>query len=293
MPVLSGRAAEFERDRAFGPVVDALEGYVREQQIEPIGTLSRGDQELLGRVVPSLARTDAPADVLTAERYRIHRAIRSLLATIASSAPTVLILDDVHWADEATNELLAHLMLSAPIPRLLVATADRPAQLDASIRSTLERGALDGIVTTIGLSALAPVDAERLLSDRMDPDRGLTANAVANAAEVAGGNPLYLVALARHAEPSTAAVAGRGVPAGLLAVVAHELDALSDDERLLAQGGAVAGDPFDVRQAASAAGIAIDDALALIDQLVGSGLVDSTSEAGRFTFRHPILRQAT
>jgi len=94
--VFDGRGAEHERDVPFGVVVDAL-----------------------GEHAPLTEATTA------AERFRHHRAVRDLLERLAREHPLALVLDDLHWADEATLELVLHL-LRRPRPCLL-AFALRPA----------------------------------------------------------------------------------------------------------------------------------------------------------------------
>ena len=66
----------------------------------------------------------APGD--PAERFRYHRALRSLLAMIARERPVALLFDDVHWADEASVELVLHLLRRPPAGPVLLGFAMRP-----------------------------------------------------------------------------------------------------------------------------------------------------------------------
>src|SRR5829696_9055069 len=125
--VLAGRAAEHERDVPFGLVVDALDDHVatmHHRRVETIGPE-------LAAVLPSaaaMAEGDAPAAAPgdPAERFRYHRALRSLLSMIARERPVALLFDDVHWADEASVELVLHLLRRPPGGPVLVAFAMRP-----------------------------------------------------------------------------------------------------------------------------------------------------------------------
>ena len=79
-------------------------------------------------MLPSLA--DRAADggpVLQDERYRAHRAVRELLERLAVRRPLVLVLDDVHWADPASVELLAALLRSPPDAAVLLVLAGAAA----------------------------------------------------------------------------------------------------------------------------------------------------------------------
>ena len=67
-------------------------------------------------------------DLIEAERYRLHRAVRELLETVADRAGLVLLLDDVHWADDGSVELLGYLLRHPPRGPVLLAVACRPRQ---------------------------------------------------------------------------------------------------------------------------------------------------------------------
>src|SRR5258708_2278616 len=80
-----------------------------------------------GSSTPS-AKTSAGSPALQDERYRAHRAVRELLERVAARGPVVLVLDDVHWADTASVELLAALLRSPPDAAVLLVLAARPRQ---------------------------------------------------------------------------------------------------------------------------------------------------------------------
>ena len=66
--------------------------------------------------------------MLQDERYRAHRAVRELLERSAVRRPLVLTLDDVHWADPASVELLAALLRSPPDAAVLLVVAGRAGE---------------------------------------------------------------------------------------------------------------------------------------------------------------------
>ena len=81
-------------------------------------------------VLPSLSALAAGRTVaLQHERHRSHRAVRALLEHLAQSKPLVLVLDDFHWADAASVELLLGALLRRPPgAAVLIAVALRPRQ---------------------------------------------------------------------------------------------------------------------------------------------------------------------
>ncbi len=113
--------------------------------------------------------------------------------------------------------------------------------------------------------------------------------------EASGGNPFYLLQLARldeHDHGPAWEADGDGVPEAIAAAILGELDALSAPARRLAEASAVAGDPFDLDLAIATA--AMDDRAALpaLDELLGQDLVRPADVPRRFRFRHPLVRRA-
>ncbi|MFA4929131.1 MAG: AAA family ATPase [Patulibacter sp.] len=208
------------------------------------------------------------------ERSRGYRRVVERLATAARSRPSVLILDDLHWADPASVELLAPLLAATADAPLLIVLAYRPRQVDPALRATV-----DAAGETIALGPLADADAERLLADA-DPA------ARAGIRTTAAGNPLYLQALARRA-----ADVERDLPASLIALVRSEIARVGPGAAATLLGAAVAGDPFDLDLAAAAADQDEPTALAALDTLGAADLIRRASGPRRFRFRHPLVRQ--
>src|SRR5512132_310260 len=124
---LAGRASEFERDVPFAPFVDALDPCLGSLGEARLRALNREQRERLAAIFPTLPRADGDAR-LRGERHRSHHAVRVLLELMAAGRRGVLVLDDVHWADEASVELIAHLLRRPPAARLLLVLALRPGQ---------------------------------------------------------------------------------------------------------------------------------------------------------------------
>src|ERR1700761_4961645 len=152
--VLDGRAAEFERDIPFGLVVDALNDYLGSLEPALLRAMDDGLIAELASVFPSVPRWDRPEARLddTAERYRLHYAIRNVLERLTARQPMLLALDDVHWADAASLEVLAHLLRRFRGP-LLTALAYR--QPPTRLVGALEASARSGAATRLDLLPLS------------------------------------------------------------------------------------------------------------------------------------------
>ena len=200
--ILAGRAAEFEQEMPFGVVVDALDDQV-ESGLPSLATrLDAGTCGLLATVLPSLRTAapglDGPAGPGLAGpgpghdmtgRYRIYRGMRRLLEDLAGPHGLVLILDDVHWADNASIELLDHLVRHPPRGRVLVAIAYRPAQAPARLAALLTSAT--GHARQLPVGPLTFAETEKLLGPGLSRPRYQALH------EASGGNPFYLEALAR------------------------------------------------------------------------------------------------
>jgi DNA-binding NarL/FixJ family response regulator len=242
-------------------------------------------------VFPAISRRiDRAVATLTAERYRAHQAVRVLLDALSPRRPVVLTLDDLHWADAASVELVSYLLRRPPRGRVFILMAFRPAQLPDPFEAVLDASTRVLPAVRLDLQPLTRDDALQML----DPD--LPAALADELYRLSGGNPFYLESLARAdvaeiaASPGTALVAP--VPAPVQRALSDELAALPARAHALLQGAAVAGDPFDVGLAATVGEVHADDELAALDELLAADLVRPSATPLRFAFRHPLVRHA-
>jgi DNA-binding NarL/FixJ family response regulator len=292
--VLAGSASELERNLPFSVFVDAVDEYVAGLEPAWLAALDDEVRAELAHVFPSLSALAAGREVaLQHERYRSHRAVRDLLGQLAAAKPLVLMLDDVHWADPASVELLGALLRRPPAAAVLLVLAVRPRQMPEMLAAALERARREAGLTRIEVGALTPGQARELLGG------AVAATEAAALYEEGGGNPFYLQQLARaagRAAGTASAVAGVslaiGVPSAVAAALAGELAVLSSTARLVLEGAAVAGDPFEPELSAAAAAIAEDLAINAVDELLQLDLIRPTEVPRRFRFRHPLVRRA-
>jgi ATP/maltotriose-dependent transcriptional regulator MalT len=291
--VLSGSASELEVDLPFWMFVDALDEYVQGLEPRRLEALDDDVRAELAHVFPSLSRfAAARGAAFQHERYRSHRAVRELLERLTATGPLVLVLDDLHWADSGSVELLGALLRRPPTAAVLIAMGVRPRQAPERLAAALERAHRARTLLRIEIGALTLGEARELLGEAVDGD-------VATALyEESGGNPFYLEQLARSPslERTTGApelsYADLDVPPAVAAALAEELALVSDGARLVLEGAAVAGDPFEPELAAAAAATPEGSALEALDELLRRDLVRPTEVPRRFRFRHPLVRRA-
>lgn len=286
--VLSGSGAELEQDLPYWVFVDALDDYIGGLEPRRLDRLDATTRSELAQFLPALTGSVAASETGLHERYRTHRAARTLLERLAIPKPLVLLLDDFHWADPASTDLLSALLHRPPAAGVLIALAARPHQLPSRLASSLDRAHRAGVLARIELPPLTRDETRELLGDR-----------AAVFYDETGGNPFYLEQLARAPTDTVAAADGRDVslagvqvPPMVAAALTEELSLLPAQTRRVLDGASVAGDPFEVDLAAAAADLAETDVLEAIDELARVDLVRETDMSRRFRFRHPIVRRA-
>jgi DNA-binding CsgD family transcriptional regulator len=286
--VLEGRAAELERDLPFALLAEALEPLVEGGLSQAVRGLERERLGELAAVLPVVGSlTEVEAAPASGERHRLARAVRTLLERLAVERPLALLLDDVHWADPASADVLALLLHRPPRGGVLLALAVRPGRAPEA-EGALAAAQRNGTAEVVELGPLSPEAAGELV-----PGAGRAARE--RLYRESGGNPFYLQELARvgHFDAEGADRAGLlGVPRAVQAALIGELAALSDAARRVLEGAAVAGDPFEPELAAVAADVDEEVALASLDELLDADLVRATEQPRRFRFRHPLVRRA-
>ena len=147
----------------------------------------------LGEQAGWLLADDEPAN-MAAARHRLFERVLRLLAEVAAQAPLVLVLEDLHWADASSHELLAFLAVRLrDIPVLVVATL-RDGELGGEARRWLADLQRRPRVTRLRVAGLAPGEVAELVADVLPADAG--PDPVAAVVRAAEGNPLYAIELA-------------------------------------------------------------------------------------------------
>ncbi|MEU7769474.1 AAA family ATPase [Nocardia sp. NPDC049190] len=292
--VLTGRGTELEREIPFGLFVEALNEKFGALDSPIIADLGADQMAELAAVLPSVSRQHRQsASGLETERFKFHRAVRATLSCLVPHKPIVLALDDVHWADPASVELIGHL-LRRSIPGMVLVLAYRPRAVEHLLREASAQAAREGLLRVLDLAPLTVAEAAEALGEPVDSPvvRGLHSES--------GGNPFYLEQLARMSRKSQASplpaesVNNRhstGISTALRMTITQELTGLAGDALGVLRAGAVAGDPFDVDLVAAIAESDQARVLRCLDKLVGVDLVRPTTTPGQFRFRHPVVRR--
>jgi class 3 adenylate cyclase/tetratricopeptide (TPR) repeat protein len=221
-----------------------------------------------------------------ASRDESFAAWRRFLEELAAQGPALVVVEDLHWGDQALLDFLAYLAEWAQgVPLLLLCTA-RPELFE---KNPDWAGGLPN-ATTVSLAPLSDADCAQLVS-------ALTRSALSEEIERtildrAGGNPLYAEELVRLA-------ADRGLDAGfpdnVQALIAARLDTLSPERKALLQDAAVVGKVFWAGALTAIGGRqpgAVDQALHELSrkELVRPARVSSMEGEAEYAFWHALVR---
>ena len=286
--VLEGRAQHSGGRVPFYALVDALDDHLA--AMDP--GVREADRDVLGSIFPSLRGPGLEDVSVVFERYRLFRAVRALLESLASPE-LVLLLDNMQWADEDTAELLAQLLRQPPRRPVLLALAYRCRPAPARLRAAVAAARGDCPPACLRVGPLSEAEAETMLGGRGSRS---WRRAVYQAS---GGNPFYLDALARRAQQRGPAdrgepggASGGELPSAVAAALIDELLALSPAGQLAARSAAVIGDPFCVTSVGQVSGLGPGRAAAAIDELATADLIRPIEPTRLFAFRHAIVRSA-
>jgi DNA-binding SARP family transcriptional activator len=303
--VLWGRAHEGEQNLPYAPMVEALRAYT---STRPLKALRRdlSTASALVAILPELAAAPlglpgpTPLADSGAERLRLWLATRDLLAAACEARPIVLILEDLHWADEATVELAAFLVRRCRGMRLLLigTSRDEGSEFYPLSRLTMggrREGGLD-LLPVLGLE----IEEVGELAGRI-LELPLTRQQAAALHATTGGNPFFiseLLGLLRGETMDTIGSAldkvlgsGGPLPRAVRQTLARRLDDLSIGCRTALRVGAVIGQRFTTDALMLITGQdrhVVEDSL---DEGLATGLL-SEGDEGSYVLIHDLLRRA-
>lgn len=296
--VLAGRCDSDFR-APFAPIVDALGPYLADDPAGIAARLGRASG-FLGALFPGLAGSlpDRPLviDPGTARRMLVS-ALIDLLAAAARSRPTMLVVEDLHWADQATLGFFRALIESRSAAGLALVATFRDTELVrehplSGFLANLWREASVRRVELEGLTAAETAELALALSGSPMDDDGLRAFEVRT-----GGNPYFITQLLMDSGPARVGSA-HPLPPSVREVVVDRAARLGDGCLATLQTAAVFGQEFEPRLLVHAMGAAdADEPLQRLARSLGdaeaAGLIAAADTSdGRLRFSHDLVREA-
>jgi len=278
--VLAGQCLELgEEGLPFAPFAGAMRELVRD---EGTAVLAGHDREF-ARLLPELGPPPESGD---ARRGLLFDSVGALLGRLSEQQPVVLVIEDLHWADRSTRDLIGYLVRSARLPRLLLIATYRTdelhrghplrpflAELDrvrGVFRHELDRLDRDGTAELL----------THLLGAEPDPR---TVDAINERAQ---GNPFFIEQFAASADPGS-----RDIPTSLRDLLLSRVDQLPEPAQRVLRVAAVGGTRFGHELLARAAGIDEASLESALRAIVAAQLIVFDTDGG-YEFRHALVREA-
>ena len=230
------------------------------------------DAEFLDGILGTAPSEDRSPESI---QLRTLEALRSLFARVADEGPTVIAIEDVHWADPSTIRTIGRLTRSAPVLFLLTGREHE---------DTTER--MRALGDVIELRVLTP-DAERELLDGLLLDRPVPPETQRRLVETAGGNPFFLGELARSLLDREALTPDE-LPTTIEKVILARLDVLDPAPRDVLTAASVLGPGAST---ALLARLVDTDPRPAIDELRRHDLVEEGAPADQLVFRHALIQE--
>lgn len=289
------RCYEEERDLAYGTMARALRGVLAQ-----IGADRARDVDLIevGRLVPEAAEvrpglpTPRPLGDAGARVRFLDAVSEVLLGALEGDPAGILFLDDLHWADEASLEALAHVVRRLEgRPACIVATWRREeVPAEHRLRRLLGDSRRRGLAASVGLSRLTPADvAELVAAARPEEAPEELARRLYRETE---GVPFFLVEYLSSAG-GPAMQGERVLPGGVRELLEARLSPVSERARQVLSAAAAIGRSFDPDTVRAASGRSEEEVAAALEELVARGLIHEPvgPEGAGYDFSHPKLRE--
>ena len=291
--VLSGRCAELGDSIPYLPLADAL----RDGTAGPAASVPLLDalasRPVLGRLLPDRATSSGDGgDLSGLAQQQLFGAVLGLLAELAAARPVLLILEDLHWADRSTRDLVTFLSRVLHRERVAVVATYRTDDLHRRhpLRPVVAELLRLPSVAAIELGPLGYSDmAEHLGALAQAPLEATVLHRMVSRAE---GNPYYAEELLAAAGSTGAGHApGDTLPTGLAALLLARVEQLSPTAQQVLRAAAVAGRRMEddiVREASGLAAAEYDEA---VRESVTHQLLVPDGGQG-YAFRHALIREA-
>jgi DNA-binding NarL/FixJ family response regulator len=298
---LVARAAAYEsgRNTPFGLVFDLLRNLLSGPSREMLLHALAPFVDDLVLLIPALVGyvPQAPDSHVSIDRQPAPSMLIPVVDRLAGLGPLVLFLEDLHWADEASLELVAHFARAVQTSDSMVVGTFRPHESGSHVRqlsATLER---ERLAIDIALTPLTDSDVARMVRATLEtqPIR-LSHGMLERVHRLAEGNPFFVEEILRtvlaSADGATAPGLGIGVPRTVHDAVQQRIERLPADARRTASLAAVVGRQFELQTLQRLLQWDDDRLLLAIRELTRADVLVEHESTGRFGFRHELARQA-
>ncbi|MGI5284539.1 ATP-binding protein [Nonomuraea polychroma] len=283
--VLFGGCVELSTEGlAYAPFTAALRQLVREQGPAAVaGLLPEGGQRDLARLLPEFGEPSGDGETDTG-RARLFEQFLTLLERLADNRPTILVIEDIHWADRSSRDLIAFLSRNLHIPQVLIVMTYRSDDLHRQhpLRPVLaELGRVHG-VHRLDLPRLSRDEVAQQMTGILGkvPEYG----SVRNVYERSEGIPLFVEALLECGVDCT-------FPDSMQDLILGSVERLPEETQRVLRIAAAGGIRVGHALLAAVSGLSdVELESALRPAIAGNVLQVADNRA--YVFRHSLIREA-
>ena len=241
------------------------------------------------------------------DRWRLLQGVTTFLTNAANVQPLMILLEDLHWSDRGTLDLLLHLARNLQGARLLIIGTYRDAEVDRShpLSNSLAELRRVGSFTTVRLRGLNPHDVQKMLANIANSDVPFQlAEQVHRQTE---GHPLFVQEVMRYLveegilnrgssqrlQSTTSTPIAMQIPEGLRDVIGKRISRLSHECNRVLSVAAVIGRDFSFDVLSSVGTMPEEAVLAAVEEATKVGVLQEQQGAGpaRYRFAHAFFRQ--
>ncbi len=278
--VLSGRCAELADTVPYLPLADAVRGAASGPFADAVAS-----RPVLARLLPDQEIARSAVDMPGMAQQQLFGAVLGMLTELAATRPVLLVLEDLHWADRSTRDLITFLSRVLHSERVALVLSYRTDDMHRGhplrpVVAELQR------LPTVTAIEVGPLDSGAMAQHLTQlAGGGLDAAAIDAVISRAEGNAYYAEELL------AASSSGRELPAGLADLLVARLAGLSAAAQQVLRAAAAAGRRIDDDLVMAASGLATAEYEDAVREAVVRQLLVPDGEAG-LEFRHALLREA-
>ncbi len=301
MNIHVGRSPSAGGAPAFWPWTQVLNSMAAGMDDAELARVTQGNARLVSHLSSSVAERLGPAlpatgDNVAGLRFLLYQAVTDFVRATASTSAHVVLLDDLHWADIPSHELLSYLVpVLAELPVLVVAAyRDVVAERSAALADTLATVSREDAVQEISLRGLDEAAVRDLAQLALPPDRAsaIDPELLAELHHRTGGNPFFVSQIVRTMlDDDAAGLPGRPIPPGVRHVIDSRLRLLAPFELAILETASLFGQEFDLRVVSRAAGVPLEEALDAYDRAGEHGLVERGNGSSGHRFVHALVQE--
>jgi class 3 adenylate cyclase len=305
--VLWGSCSEAELALPYLPFVEAIGNYMAAQDIAQLGERLGPARRELAQLFPQLSdgTQPEPAQDPAQAKLRLFEAVVSLLAVASERRPLLIVVDDIHWADASTRELLDHLTrrLTALAALLVVTFRDDELHRRHPLLPAVQSWRRSGLAETVTLEPLPPAAVADMIRATFDaPDVGYELSQLLY--ERSEGNPFVIEEMLKEAieRGDIYRTAGRWerrslgdvrIPETVRDTILLRLERLDPSHTAVLHGAAVIGRTFDYPTLVAVSDAGEDAVQAALEIATGQQLIEEQPGApGVYRWRHALTQEA-